>query len=159
MGARVRASSALKSVTPDIVAAAYSSGDVIGTLQEITDAVVDKGGTAILQSIVALDKANQKSAIDLIFFNAPLSVSPGADNAAYSLDDSDLSKFIGRYSLAAANYVSSGTANADLTDRSVGLVLQAAAGKKSLYVLSVSRGTPTYASATDLLYKLGLLQD
>ena len=136
----------------------YSSGDVIGGLNTITGAVLDTGACAKLDSIVVLDAANQKSAIDLVFFGDVPASSFGADNAAYALADGDLLKLIGRYSVAGADYVSSSTTNAEATLRNIELDLQAVANSKNLYVVVVSRGTPTYGSATDLTIKLGMEQ-
>ena len=40
----------------------YSSGDVIGAVNEIQNAAVNSGQDVKLDSLVVLDKANQKSA-------------------------------------------------------------------------------------------------
>lgn len=161
----VRGSSKVITLTPDLAAdsvaatTAYSSGDVIGDHLTVSKAVLDTKGTALLQSLTVLDKANQKSALDLIFFNEEPAASYGANNSAYGLNDSDLSKVIGRISVAAADYVSSGSNNAEATLRNLGLLLQSLEKSKDVYVLVVARGTPTFGANGDLIIKLGLLQD
>lgn len=150
----------LITVTPAAASFAtpYSSGDVIGALNEVTNAVETNKEGSLLKSILVLDKANQKSAIDLVFFNSTLANSPGADNAAYALHDDDVTKLLGRISIAGADYISSSTTNAEATIKNIDLLLQAAAGTSSIYMLVVSRGTPTYGSASDLIIKLGVEQ-
>lgn len=137
----------------------YSSGDVIGGANEVVGAALNSGQAVKLDSVVVLDAANQKSAIDLVFFNEAPANSIGADNAAYALNDADLAKVIGRISVAGADYVSSSTTNAEATLRDLELTLQPKAGSKSIFVAVISRGTPTYGSATDLKVKLSVEQD
>ena len=148
-------------VTPDLASFAtpYSSGDVMGAANTITDAATDTKGVVKLDSLVVLDKANQKAALDIIFFDEAPAASFGADNAAYALNDSDLSKVVGRVSVATGDYVSSSTNNAEATLKNIELTMQARAGVKDLYCVVVSRGTPTYGSASDLLIKLALEQE
>jgi hypothetical protein len=148
------------SITPAAASFAtpYSSGDVIGGTNTITAAVLDPKGVSRLESVVVLDKANQKAALDLVFFNAAPAASFGADNAAYGLNDSDLDKCIGRISVATGDYASSGTNNAEATLKNIGLILDAIAGSTSVYMVVVARGAVTYGSATDLIIKLGLEQ-
>lgn len=149
------------SVTPDLASFAtpYSSGDVLGAVNTIAGAVNDSKGVAKLDTIIVLDKANQKSDIDLVFFDSAPDNSIGADNAAYALNDADLSKVVGRVSVAAANYVSSSTTNAEATIKDVELSMQSIAGSEALYVAVISRGTPTYGSASDLIIKLCFEQE
>lgn len=160
----------VKLMTPNLASFAtpYSSGDVLGSVLEIKNAVAGGGCCAILESLVVIDLANQKSAIDIVFFTDNPANSIGADNAAYALNDADASKIAGRFSVAAADYVSSSTTNAEATERAIGLLLQAGpvtplAGAQnkntSLFMAVISRGTPTYGSASDLMIKVGLLQE
>lgn len=157
--AHLRSSSKIITISPTVDTSAYSSGDVISTVQTITDAVLSTKGTAILQSLAILDKSNQKAAIDLVFFNEAPENSIGADNAAYGLNDADISKVIGRISVAAGDYVSSGTNNAEATVKAIGLLLQSIAGSKNLYMAIIARGAATYEAASNLIIKLGFLQD
>lgn len=146
----------IQTITPVATDAAYTTGQVIGAVNTISEAVEDKKGTSLVLAVTVLDKANQKGAIDLIFFNQPLAVSPGADGANYSLDASDVTKILGRITIAQADYVSSGTANAEATLRNISLPVQAIANKKEIYMLVVARGTINLGSASDLVIKLAL---
>ena len=103
------------SVTPAAASFAtpYSSGDVIGAVNTVANAAKSNGLQVKLDTVIVLDKANQKAAIDIVFFDEAPANSIGADNAAYALNDADLTKVIGRYSIAGADYVSSSTTNAE----------------------------------------------
>lgn len=155
----LRKSSIVITVVPDIIAAAYASGDVIGTPQVVTNAVLSQGGTGKLTSLMIADKANAKVALDILFFDSAPATSIGADNAAYALADADTPKLLGRVAIAGADYVSSGTANAEATIKNIGLILQAASGSKNIYMAVICRGAPTYASVSDLQIRLGIEQD
>lgn len=136
----------------------YSSGDVIGAVTEIPTALLDDGASALLKSLVALDKSNSKVALDVLFFNQQPVNSLGADNAAYALNDADLSKLLGRIGVAGADYVSSSTLNAEATYKNIDLVLEGVAKSKSLWMVVVARGAITLGSVGDLTFKVGLDQ-
>lgn len=148
-------------ITPNAASFAtpYSSGDVIGGVNSVPGTVNNPGGPATLDSVIVLDKANQKADLDLVFFNAVPANSIGADNAAYALNDADLAKVIGRVTVAAADYVSSSTNNAEATKRDLRLLLQAAAHVTTIYCAVIARAAATYGSASDLSVKLGFRQD
>lgn len=148
----------LQVVTPTVDTSAYGTGDVISTVQELTNAVAEAGGIAELRSLVVSDESNQKSAIDLVFFDENPVNSIGADNAAYALNDADAPKVVGRITVAAADYVSSSTTSAEATLKNIGLLLKAKAASKSVWMAIISRGSPTYGAAGDLIVKLGLDQ-
>jgi len=148
-------------VTPNMASFAtpYSSGDVIGSVTKIPNALLDMGYCAKLLSVVVLDAANQKSALDFVFFTQTPANSIGADNSPYALNDADLLKVCGRFSVLTADYVSSGTNNAEATKTNIKLLLEGVPGSRDLYMAVISRGTPTYGSASDLSIKLGLEQE
>ncbi len=157
-----RGSSDIITITPALASFAtpYSSADVLGAVNTVTNAVSFKKGTAILESVVAIDLANQKSAIDLLFFDTLPATTVGDDNAALALVDADARGLLGRVSIAAADWVTAtGSGNAEVTYKAIGLLVKALAGTQDIYMLAVSRGTPTYGTATDLIIRLGFLQD
>lgn len=135
----------------------YAAGDVIDSVKTITNAVQNTEGAAMLHSVVVIDKANQKSKIDLLFFDTAPTV--GADNAANAISSADLANCLGRISVLDTDYVTANS-NAEATIRGLALILQSLATKKDIYMVAVSRGTPTYASAAvNVVVKLGLIQD
>lgn len=151
----VKGHATVKTATPTISAAAYASGDVVGTPVEISGFALDVRGCALLQSLVVSDAADQKSALDLYFFDEE--VTPGADNAAFTLSAAESRALIGKVSVTAADYVSSAGGNAQAVLNGLGMLMQAKERKKSIWMVVVSRGAPTYTAADNLQFKLGLL--
>jgi hypothetical protein len=155
--ALIRRNTLIATVQPTATDLTYSSGDVIGTVQTISSAVLDGKAGAELRSLIVLDKANQKKNIDLVFFNEAPATSIGVDGAAYNLAAADVSKIIGRVSIVTADYVSS-TNNAEATLRNIGLMLVAAGLKKDIYVAVIARAALTLSADSDLSIKLCLEQ-
>jgi len=126
------------SASPTISAAAiYASGDAVGGL--IT---VGKPSQPVLQSIVLVDDDKENATTDLILFRR--SVTVAADNAAFTLQNTDDDAVIG--------YVTFDTYK-DFGSHSVAQVTNLAllipAGD-SLYGQLVTRGTPTYTNTDDI---------
>lgn len=152
-------------VTPTISTSAYTAADQIGGIQTLSNAVLSdpeaRGG--VLQTIVIVDKAKQKSAIDIFFFKELPTVA-SSDNAAADITDAEMaSKCIGVISVVAGDYADLAN-NSTASVENVGLVLRSTpnadlATANSVYAVAVSRGTPTYGSTSDLVFKYGLLQD
>jgi hypothetical protein len=159
MATHVRGASKVITVVPTLDTSAYASADTLFLATAIPNAVLDTNGTAVLESVIVVDIDNQKQAIDLVFFDITPASSYGAANAAYALVDADSINILGRISILAADYVSSSTTNAEATVKNIGLLLQAAAKSRDIYVVGVCRsGTPTYTAA-GLKFRFGLLQD
>lgn len=141
-------------VTPVLDTSAYASGDLLFDSTEIANAVRVVGGTAILQSITLLDKADQGVAFTLLFANAATDF--GTLNAAPDPDDTEAGTVIGHFAVLAGDYVDLG-ANGVACIRNIGLLLKAGAATTSLYVAGINgTSTPTFA-ASDFILQLGLL--
>lgn len=142
-------------ITPTLaVAGTYAANDQVGGLTTITNGVDSSGGQSILRSLVILDGAKQSLALDLFFFDQDPSLT-SIDNGAFALLDADLlGKCLGVVSIVAADYAAV-SASSVATKQLLSLVLQAAATKKDLYCVLVTRGAPTYADG-DLKIILGL---
>lgn len=147
----------LKTITPTISAAAYAAGDVIGTVQTVTNAMLDDEGSCSLVDVVLTDGDKQSVAIDLFFFDE-LPTGIPADNAAFDLAVAQLIKCIGVVSIGAGDYV-------NLANRSVaslgGIIktMSAITSSKDIYMILVSRGAPTYTTTSSLTVRLKLYQD
>lgn len=139
------------SVTPTLDTNAYAAGDLLFDSTEIAAAVRANGGTAILQSITMLDKADQGVGMTLLFANAETDF--GTLNAAPDPDDTESGTVIGHCAIVAADYIDLG-ANRVACIRNIGLMLKAGAATTSLYIAAVNgSGTPTYANG-DLVLQL-----
>ena len=133
-------------VTPVLDTNAYADGDQVSTLQTISDILPDHQAGEI-QLITVLDKANQKVALDLFFFDSS-SVTLAADNAAFTVSDSDMENCVGVVNVAAADYDAVSTTNGFATI-SINFPIQPRNGNGGdIYMAIVSRGTPTYAASS-----------
>jgi hypothetical protein len=139
-------------VSPTITAAAYTAGKALGGKLTLANAVRYTGGPAKLKSIVIADKAGQKSAIDVLLFNQDFT--PTADAASIAISAADLLNMAGAVSLVAGDYVDVATGRSLATkDVSYELCVSASGGT-SLFAQLVCRGTPTYASTSDIQVRL-----
>ncbi len=146
-------------IVPTINTNIYADKDQLcASPMVLTEALDDMGATCIVTSVVIIDAAIQSAAIDLMFFNASPTITSTINEALAITDAEMASKFLGRISIPAASYVSQAGAS-DVTVNNINLMLQGKAGSRDLYVLPISRGTPTYAAATDLTIKIGIEQD
>ena len=144
--------------TPVIQAAAYASGDQLGSLVTLSNAMDSTKDTGTVMSVTVIDKAEQSSDLSILFFSAEPTIA-SADNAALSITDAEVAaKLLGVVSVSASDYVDIGNQHV-AQKTSVGLMLQSAAGSTSLYCLLLCEGTPTYASTSDLVLKIGVVQD
>ena len=145
-------------VTPTIsTSPAYTSGDCLGGLQTVSNAVRVSGGTGTLLSVVILDKTQaQRAAMDLVFFDR--SVTVAGDNAAFNTSDADMANCLGVISIGPYNTAWAGTPlNSVSTLYNIGLPI--VLNGTDLFCQAVVRATPTYTSTTDLIFNYTILQD
>ena len=126
-------------VVPGIVAGvAYVSGDAMGTKFLIPLGCAE----GLLQAVSVIDLDSEQIAFDALLFSADFTAT--ADNAAFDLDDSQYSNFLGVWTIPGAAFVAfSDNAVATVTD--YGLPVRA-----PLRCQLVTRGVPNYTAATDL---------
>jgi hypothetical protein len=138
--------------TPTLDTNAYASGDQLGTLMTLTEALAGaKRGT--LESLVILDKAKQKSALVVHLFLASPTIA-SSDNAALDISDAQMaSNYLGSVSVAAAAYIDL-NASSVATYSDLGLPVEASSQAGTLYAIIESQGAPTYA-ASDLVLRFG----
>lgn len=141
-------------VTPTLDTNAYTSGDLLFDSTEIANAVRANGGCAILQSVTAIDKDDQKLAMTLLFADANTDF--GTANSAPDPDDTEAATVLGHVAIATGDYVDLGGASVACI-RGLGLLLKAGAATTSLYVAAITGGTPTH-TASGLVLKIGLLR-
>lgn len=143
------------SITPTLDTSIYASGDVLFVPNKLSSATLETKSGSYLRSVLTLDQADQKAAIDLLFFNQdPGSI--GAANAALNMSNAQLAMLVGILSIATGDYAQMKAAtNAAAITKAVDLPLIAMQASKDIWVAGVSRGTPTYA-ASDLTLKFNL---
>lgn len=147
-------------VTPTLDTSAYATGDQVSALQTVNELLSADGMGSRLSLITILDKAKQKSALDLFFFDRVVTVA--ADNAAADMTDADMINCMGVVNILATDYDdtasnSFATVNINFPMKHEGSG-QVALGtpiipRHRVYMAIVARGAPTYA-ASDLVITL-----
>jgi hypothetical protein len=148
--------------TPTITAGAYTAADALGDEMVIDLGIggaVPSHSAFVIQSISIVDYAKQSAETDILFFDD--AVTPAADNAAADFTDAQLAaNFLGKVNIASGDYAALND-NSVATITNVGLQLKPATGgtDRKIYAYAVTRGTPTYASTSDLVFKFDFAAD
>ena len=140
------------SVALAVTAGAYSNGDVIGGRLQLHGIGGPPG--IRLHNIVIADKAAQSVDYLLTFMDAaPTDI---ADNAALStMADADAAKIIWEKTVDAATYRRTRTANSNHEVDGLDQPLMSNEADGDLWLfLSISSGTPTFASTSDVTITL-----
>jgi hypothetical protein len=153
----VGGSSTVIEVTPTISASpAYSIGDSIGGKIQLAGALRVSGKAALLQSIMIIDRDNQKPSGQLILFNADPTVATLTDNTAVALS-TDAGKIVARVPVLNGDYATiNGMAFANLSN--LGRIVAAASGTM-LWLAFVTDSTPDFAANNTLTLQFGFLRD
>jgi hypothetical protein len=136
-------------VTLTLDTAIYAAGDVLADTQPIGSAMRVNRGTGYLESVVIIDKNNQKAALTLLILKSNVSV--GAENGPPTWSATDALEVLCEIPVATGDYTTyNNIAIATLTLNStpkLGAKLQAANASTDLYIAAVNgSGTPTYAA-------------
>ena len=131
------------------VAGAYSIGDFVGTsgTPMTLAGAASANGLGGKMSVVAIDKAAQGINGKLLIFDA--TVTPPADNAAWTLSAADAAKLVAIIPIS--SWVASGGVSLGYTPLAE-YPYKCAAAATSLYAAYITDGTPTYASL-DLIFR------
>lgn len=126
------------SVTPTVSDGTnYTAGDAIGGIQTLTNAVRVSGGTALLNSVLLIDKSNQKQAITILFFESNPAAATTADNSPFAWS-TDIAKYIGKVDILAADYTTTDSIGTAMVG---GLArLFKASGSANLYAVALATG-------------------
>jgi hypothetical protein len=142
-----------------VTAASYSAGNVVGGLQTLSAALRTVNGTAILESLIIMDRAAQKAPMNVyIFSEAPAGTY--TDHAALSWGTGDDLLVLAVIPVAATDYQNTDNSKSFAFKSGLGIALKGTGGSNdNLYAVAVTSGTPTYAASTDVQFKFGFLQD
>jgi hypothetical protein len=134
-------------VTPTLDTSIYASGDILFTTTAVSNAVRANDGLAMLNSLVVVDKDDQKPEFALKFWSS--NVTYGTFNAAPSISDADAANCLGRINI-------DGGVSTAFKDN-IGKLLKAASGTRTIYITGkLTAGTPTH-TASGLVIRLGLV--
>lgn len=143
-------------LNPTISTSAYSAGFVVGGKQVLTSAVTKNGGTGILESLVLLDKSAQAAPMDIFIFDVDPTAATTTDHGAFAWSTNDVN-VIARVSVQASDYVTVKSQSVAVKS-GLGIAVQSSA-TANLWAVAITSGTPTYATAADLQWVWGILQD
>lgn len=151
----VRTPADLITFTPTLDTTAYAAGDVLFATAQITGVTRVNDERAGLMSLTAIDKSKNKPAFTLFFYQT--NVTSAAANAPNALSDADAVSCLGFVDVASTDWKDLAN-NSFACIRGIELLLEAAPGTTSVYVVGIlNAGTPTFA-AGDLVLKLGVVQ-
>lgn len=135
------------SLIPTLDTSAYASGDVLFAPTKIENGTLNTKGLAFLRTLVVLDSANQKVAMDLLFFDRDPG-SLGALNAALDISATQLGYLIGMLNVAAVDYTTLKAATNAAAVKGPNLLLPAKQGSKDFWVAGVARGSATFLATS-----------
>lgn len=136
-----------QSLTVDL--AAYASGDLVGGKLTFSGALSANTKTGFVTSVMVRDQADQNTQLNLVLFSSDPSSTTFTNNAALDIADADLAKVTAIIDIPT-------TARFSFADNGVKYVPNIAVPVRSdvsdgtLYGALISRGTPTFAAATDI---------
>ncbi len=133
-------------VTPTVDTAAYGANDIVGGIQTIANWARISGGGAKLKALSVYTADGEVFEFSILFFSATPAGGTYADNGAVTWAAGDAALYLGKVTVATANYVTLG--GDSMATVSCDLPLNIAA--TSLFALIFATATPTFAAATDL---------
>lgn len=158
-GTTIKGNTVVKKVTVPIVAAAYASGDVLGTVTTglAIQCMREANFGAILQKIAVVDHEKLTKGVDIHFFSE--SITSQTDNAALTLSDSEFaSKWLATASVVTADYKT--LANQSVAEKTnLAEPLQATNNQDTIYAVLVASEAITFATSNSLTLICGLLPD
>ena len=124
----------------------YASGDALGAKASFRN--IPEFG--VIHSVMVIDRDSENVNLDIVLFRTDIAGT--AANAAFAPTDAELSTLVG--SVLVDTWKSFAN-NSMGVETNIGLPYWAPAGV--LYFQCVTRGTPTYTAATDLLVALAIV--
>lgn len=142
---------------PAVTASAYSAGNVVGGIQSFGP--LDQCfGRGLLKQVAISDRANQKAAMTLLFFQDNPAGGSYADKAAPTFADADDLLFLGKVEVATGDYTTVGAKAVATKECLLGIRSNDDLTRK-VYVVAITSGTPTYVAVTDVQFILCVQMD
>lgn len=142
-------------LVPAIDTGAYTAGDCVGPLLEF-DALGAQTNRGVLKTLTVTDDAAQAAALTFLFFREK-PTGTFTNNSPNAISKADLQKVVAKVNVAADDYETINSKSIATID--VSQVVCGDPQYRKLFAVCVTTGTPTYASATDLKFTLGVLCD
>lgn len=153
----VKTGSVLKSVQPTVTAtSAYTSGNCVGGLLTIPNAVRVNSGSGLIQHADVWTKSAQTGGFDVVYFQT-VPTSTLANKTAYNLNQlTDIPYVVG--TAHCTDVISHGTPT-QFQAPNLAIPFKISANDQNLYAQIVARGTPTFGLATDVFLNTKIMQD
>lgn len=137
-------------VTPTLdTGVAYTAGDVLFVATDIPNVTRASGIPVTLTSVVAVDKADLKVEMLLLFFDSTVTL--GTINAAVSISDADALKFVGAAFIAKSDWVDLG--GVDIANPAISPTMMKPS-TTSLFVCALPTEACTFTNG-DLQFRFG----
>lgn len=145
------------SISPTVDTDAYTANDIVGGKLTITNAARTSGGSGVILGVTLIDMSKQDVEYDIFIFEQDPTNGTYTDDLTIDIHDTDADFLVGHITISPGHY-------ADAADNSVATVNNinlpfTASGSANLYAIAVTRGTPTYAAATDVQLRFKIAQD
>jgi hypothetical protein len=125
-----------------IATTAYSTGDQVGTEFTLANAARSSGGSGTIVGVTLTDANDIIGAYDVVFTRS--TITPAADNAAYSISDADAKKIVGIAQLAGSFDI-----GGNRIAQALGLAIPYdCSGTTSLFATLITRANHTFFTAT-----------
>lgn len=151
----VTTKTAVVEAAPTVDTSAYATGELIGGKLTLTNATAYTVYSGIISNVTIIDKDKEGADLDVVFFDTDPTATTFTDQAAFDPADADALNIICTISLttdvAFANNGLSYANNQNCPFKTN--------SSNTIYAAIVSRGSPTYTSSSDLLLRVGILQD
>ena len=108
----------------------------------------------MVHSISVVDLDDEGAAFDIVFTDD--ATTWGALNAVPAVADAVADGIVGHVSVGAGDYIDVG-GQKTATITSIGLEIPTTSGTDDIYIFGITRGTPTYGVASDLVIKIGFI--
>lgn len=145
--------------TPTVSASsAYTSGDSVGGKISLSLAILPSTRSGMIHQVVVTDLGAQTVDTDVIFFDSDPSGTTFTDNAAFDCADADLVKIIAVVPLTLHKDFNDNGVSLPAVGDNLNIPFVLDAGETTLYAHLVTRGTPTYASTSDITLRVGIVQ-
>lgn len=145
-------------ITPATATSECGTGEVVFQADELANFMSEKGGTAIIQSIVILDDDDKGEALDIVFMDTDglLDASTAGSTPIDAADGAIPDAILGVVSVS--NYFDGVNWKVGQKDN-IGLVIKSASTTRSVYISAVNRGAAVTYTSAGLRLKIGYIQD
>ncbi len=132
-------------LSPTLDTSAYADGDVLFDVTLTSNMMRKNDKPAKLMSIVGIDENVQAPSLDLLFFDAAVTL--GTANAAPTMSDADSRNLVGLVKIVAADWRDVGAGQKVASLNNINMIVRPVSGARTLYIGAIARSIATFTSA------------